>query len=783
MRVSLNHFTHSINISSNNRRGRFNVKIEKAFELVAELIEKRENDLKTADRDKFDDSELNCNPIEADDAMKDKTLRDKLKTIELFIIDEVSMILNVTFMFINLRLCEIFDTTNKNDGFFGRKHHKYLDIMGGSDLWSLFDYDKLLINMQQKCDNTYLDILSKIRIDLVTDSNINVLQVIAIKIGAKVMIRRNINVTLGLVNGTIGNVVPVNGNHIDSIKIVISDNKETTITKVDIKFEVFHKMVVLRKQFPLSLNYGITIHKSQGIMCKNAMMDLGTSVFSDDQAYVGLSVKTNSGAIVEYNLRSVFKAQLPQIHSEKKAVKIHHITSCSNAKCQAKHNTLLHMPSAADPSTNNIDKEVASKEIPPSSVVATHVSGSFNSEQVMLSTAIVLAGRAELCWIADRKRTSYPRNLWKSSYNRDSTRTPRLCIVTDQVTDKIPAVSSGRDKFDLPRNIRLADPRFHISSDIDLLIGAELFWNLICVSQIRSSEHPTLQKTRLGWILAGRLGSTIPTASRVHSFHASVTNAELHEHVSRAWQMDDISARSDNYTMEESICERHFLDNVSQNFQGRYTDALLVRPTVQRNLISILMRFRFFAYVIIADIIKMYRQILVHPSQTRLQRILWRDDLSANVDTYELTTVIYDIASVKWVSNCSELLEIDNRDHVPVIIRDNAADSWILGMQWNQCQDTFQFLCKLETEVHVVAKPNQSEALMGSLPTNRISVSRSFSRCGVDSAGPLLLREGKHRKARSHKSGRPTHMYSDNGTTFVGAHKQIQELYDIHNDQ
>jgi len=44
---------------------------------------------------------------------------------------------------------------------------------------------------------------------------------------------------------------------------------------------------------------------------------------------------------------------------------------------------------------------------------------------------------------------------------------------------------------------------------------------------------------------------------------------ELQEHVSHAWQMDDISAQPDNYTMEENIYERHFLDNVSQNSQGR----------------------------------------------------------------------------------------------------------------------------------------------------------------------------------------------------------------------
>jgi len=213
--------------------------------------------------------------------------------------------------------------------------------------------------------------------------------------------------------------------------------------------------------------------------------------------------------------------------------------------------------------------------------------------------------------------------------------------------------------------------------------------------------------------------------------------------------MDDISAQSDNYTMEENMCERHFLDNVAQNSQDRYTvklpvreqmlnnigdsretalkrlrsierhfkrdptlkiqyaafldeylslrhmrclelpiaeepmsfylphhcvfktvkqtlkirivfdasyrsssgislnDAFLVGSTVQQDLISTLMRFHFFTYVITADIIKMYRQILMHPSQTRLQRILWRNDPSANVDTYELTTVTYGTASVR----------------------------------------------------------------------------------------------------------------------------------------
>ena len=44
--------------------------------------------------------------------------------------------------------------------------------------------------------------------------------------------------------------------------------------------------------------------------------------------------------------------------------------------------------------------------------------------------------------------------------------------------------------------------------------------------------------------------------------------------------MDDISTPSHNFTMEENICERHFLDNVSQNSQERYTVKLSIKKQI-----------------------------------------------------------------------------------------------------------------------------------------------------------------------------------------------------------
>ena len=66
----------------------------------------------------------------------------------------------------------------------------------------------------------------------------------------------------------------------------------------------------------------------------------------------------------------------------------------------------------------------------------------------------------------------------------------RLLISNDAC--KIPVISLARDKFNFPRNIRLADPRFHISSDIDLLIGTDT------VDELKLIRDETIQLLKLG---------------------------------------------------------------------------------------------------------------------------------------------------------------------------------------------------------------------------------------------------------------------------------------------
>lgn len=51
----------------------------------------------------------------------------------------------------------------------------YVGEMDTFNLWKLFDYDELTINMRPKDDKVYYEILSRIRLGLVTDVDIKTL--------------------------------------------------------------------------------------------------------------------------------------------------------------------------------------------------------------------------------------------------------------------------------------------------------------------------------------------------------------------------------------------------------------------------------------------------------------------------------------------------------------------------------------------------------------------------------------------------------------------------------
>ncbi|XP_029157225.1 uncharacterized protein LOC114929725 [Nylanderia fulva] len=79
-------------------------------------------------------------------------------------------------------------------------------------------------------------------------------------------------------------------------------------------------------------------------------------------------------------------------------------------------------------------------------------------------------------------------------------------------------------------------------------------------------------------------------------------------------------------------------------------DCLLVGPKLQNDLGGVLLNWRFYRYVYLADIEKMFRQILVHPDDVDYQRIVWRPNPQSPVLSYRLLTVTYGTASAPYLA-------------------------------------------------------------------------------------------------------------------------------------
>jgi ATP-dependent DNA helicase PIF1 len=109
---------------------------------------------------------------------------------------------------------------------------------------------------------------------------------LVIKVGAQVMLKANLDVDDGLVNGSRGVVTGLGMDYVD-----VKFRKHEIATRI-----MSHTwsvedddMTAMRTQIPLILAWASTIHKSQGCTIDFAVCDIGSSVFEDGQAYVALS--------------------------------------------------------------------------------------------------------------------------------------------------------------------------------------------------------------------------------------------------------------------------------------------------------------------------------------------------------------------------------------------------------------------------------------------------------------------------------------------------------------
>ncbi|XP_049884023.1 uncharacterized protein LOC126379357 [Pectinophora gossypiella] len=491
--------------------------------------------------------------------------------------------------------------------------------------------------------------------------------------------------------------------------------------------------------------------------------------------------------------------------------------------CKRRHNTLIHL---SEPRTNNnvqnqnvtsIETEPSLPPPPPLNTLSANVTSSGDTKQhdVILSTALikvynddnreyivraVLDSGSTSCLITEKlcqqlnlktreiNRTILGINNVTSRIGklghvnikslRENYATDINCFVLPSITDRVPGREIDITHLRLPSNICLADPTFYKPADIDILLGADLFWDLLGSEKIKLGDKlPILYDTKLGWIISGPISSghftLLSNDIRCNLTTLSDTDGSIGDsgiNLTRFWQLEEVNSLSNHYSPAEKLCEEHFVKNVSRLEDGRfcvriplkqnpavlgnslekatqclfslerrlkvnpelskmyyafmseyqslghmserqlnlnhhayyiphhgvlrenstttklrvvynascptssgvsYNDIQMIGPTVQDDLLAILLRFRQHKYILSADVEKMYRQVVVHPSDRHLQQIVWRNNTSEPVKIFELHTVTYGTTSAPFLATrCLKQIGLDcSKEKIAEIIQ------------------------------------------------------------------------------------------------------------------
>lgn len=112
--------------------------------------------------------------------------------------------------------------------------------------------------------------------------------------------------------------------------------------------------------------------------------------------------------------------------------------------------------------------------------------------------------------------------------------------------------------FEISSNIKLSDPNFNESNDIDIFIGTTLFWYILCVGQIKQSNGTVLQETKFCWIISGQLNLL-----HFNQTFAFLTSSNLNEELQLFWKMTNLLAKSIFLRLRNNIVN-HFLNELQE---------------------------------------------------------------------------------------------------------------------------------------------------------------------------------------------------------------------------
>ncbi|XP_059056265.1 uncharacterized protein LOC131850114 [Achroia grisella] len=144
-------------------------------------------------------------------------------------------------------------------------------------------------------------------------------------------------------------------------------------------------------------------------------------------------------------------------------------------------------------------------------------------------------------------------------------------FVLSKVTSFLPEKQIIVDLWSEFSNIELADPSFRKPNKIDILLGADVYSQILLDGVIKGPPGvPMAQRTSLGWIISGSVNIGSSMTKNPISMHISHVNED--ELLKRFWELEADTCLDSNkhLTDEDKKCEEIFTNTTKRDDSGRY---------------------------------------------------------------------------------------------------------------------------------------------------------------------------------------------------------------------
>lgn len=156
------------------------------------------------------------------------------------------------------------------------------------------------------------------------------------------------------------------------------------------------------------------------------------------------------------------------------------------------------------------------------------------------------------------------------------------CGILEKITCNLPQQEIDTSQFVIPPGIVLSDIEYFIPDKIDMLIGADLYFELLEPGIIRlGSNLPILQNSKLGWVLGGSVKFEQESAmSNLSVALFSRVDPDINNLIPKFWQLEEISNKR-IFSPEDKMAEKIFSESTKRDINGKFVVNLPLKKDIQ----------------------------------------------------------------------------------------------------------------------------------------------------------------------------------------------------------